>query len=79
MTKEQLEKLFGVSFLDYEVEIFNMVIEAHRKGEKVIVYPARQSTHKVMDCINIYEALQSGIKVNQVFYDEYIGGTYDRR
>lgn len=72
MTKEQLENLFGITFLDYEVEVFNTVINAWKKGEKVIFYPARRSAHKVNDCINIYKALQSGIKVNQVYFDEVI-------
>ena len=79
MTKEQLENLFGVPFLDYEVNIFNTVINAWKNGEKVVVYPARQSTHKVNNCLNMYRGLQEGIKVNQVFFDEFIGGSNEKR
>lgn len=76
ITKEQLETMFGIKFFDHEVELFNTMLEARKKGEKIITYPARQSarTHKVSRCFDLYETLQSRIKVNPTFYNEFIGG-----
>ena len=81
MTKEQLKRLFGITFFDHEVELFNAMLEAHREGKKIVLYPARQSsrTHKVSRCFDIYRALQGGIKVDQVYFDEFIGGQDDSR
>lgn len=78
MSKEELEELFGVPFLDYEVEIFNNMLDARKKGQKIYYYPARQNIRKINDCINVYEALKRGIKVDQIFFDELIGDSNDR-
>jgi hypothetical protein len=75
MTKEELEKLFDIPFLDWEVEWFNAMLQAYREGKRLIVGIARQRGRtKLSQCFDIYRALESGIKVNQVYFDECIGG-----
>lgn len=75
MTKEELEKLFDMPFLDWEVECFNTMLQAYREGKRIIYYPARQASRtKLSQCFDIYRALENGIKVNQVYFDECIGG-----
>lgn len=75
MTKEQLENLFNIHFTDFEVDSLNAMIDAWRKGERLICYPARRSNkNKLKLCFDTYIALESGIKVNQVYFDEFIGG-----
>lgn len=75
MTKEQFERLFMIHLTDFEVDCLNAMIDAWRKGERFIYYPARRSNkNKLKLCFDTYVALQSGIKVDQVYFDEFIGG-----
>lgn len=40
-TKEDLEKITGMRWLDHEVEWLNQMMKAHREGQKLVIMPAR--------------------------------------
>ena len=70
-TKENLEKLFGINFTEYETNMFNAMIAAYKNNKKLIIYPARaQSNHKLLDCFNVYICLSNGIRANNIIFDE---------
>lgn len=56
MTKEQLEELFECTFFDFEVDLFNEMLDAHRKGVRLTILPSRGGAreNKVIKCFNIY-------------------------
>ena len=63
MSKEELEKLFGVKFRDYEVTFFNELMKAKKEGKKLTLLLARQGKcSRVLDYFNIYQAVVGGKK-----------------
>lgn len=80
ITKEQLEKIFGIEFLDYEVEMFNFLIKTYEEGTKVIYMPARKRRSKVVDCFNICSAIKTKKIKNdeKILYDEWLGERYEK-
>lgn len=51
MTKEELEKLFGVPLLDYQVKVINRLLELKRAG-KDIICPVRTTRSSVIQVID---------------------------
>lgn len=66
MTVEELKTLSGMPLLDFEVESINKMLEAHRKGEGLIVSEGTRRKR--------IPSLQIGIKTDQVYFDEFING-----
>lgn len=75
-TKEDLQKMTGVYWTDYNVEILNAMLKAHREGKKLYVMPnmyprqGKRLLAKTFDTICAAEGKRSDYKTFDVFTRE---------